>query len=226
VPTGGNTPQVRIAGLLGRLVYVSSTGAIVRVGSALTSDRVWRLSINLESEPLEVSVRVVRSEAVPIRLANATWRHQEYALMLAFMDLPISAKEATQFESVPTGSDTPQVRIAGFLGRLVYFSSTGAIVQMGAALRSDRVWRLSINLESERLEMSVRVVRSEAVPVRLANATWRHQEYALMLAFMDLPISAKAALERLCSAGSGRNTGRPSTDRHPIGSLPAYPGPR
>ena len=119
VPTSGNTPRVRIAGLLGRLVYVISTGAIVQVGGALTSDRVWRLSINVESEPLEVSVRVVRSEAVPIRLANASWRHQEYALMLAFTDLPIGANAATQFESVPTGSDTPQVRIAGFLGWLV-----------------------------------------------------------------------------------------------------------
>jgi len=132
----------------------------------------------------------------------------------------------TRFGSVPTGGNTPQVRIAGLLGRLVYVSSTGAIVQVGSALTSDRVWRLLINLESEPLEVSVRVVRSKAVPVRLANATWRHQEYALMLAFMDLPIRVKPALERLCSAGSGKNAGRTSTHGHPIGALPAYPGPR
>jgi hypothetical protein len=89
-------PQVRIAGSFGRLVDVSETGALVQVQETLTSDRDWRLLISVDPEPVEVGVRVVRTQAVAVQLPEATWRRQEYAIGLAFTEISIKAREALQ----------------------------------------------------------------------------------------------------------------------------------
>ena len=86
--------QVRIAGILGRLVNVSATGALVRAQHNLHPERETPLRIDVGSEPVELRGRVVRSHAVSIPLPGATWRHQEYAVALAFTQLPPIAKEA------------------------------------------------------------------------------------------------------------------------------------
>jgi hypothetical protein len=200
VPTTADLPAVRVAGVIGRLVSVSATAAIVQTGHALPSDRVWRLSIPLESESLDVPVRVLRSQSVSIQLPHATWRHQEYLVALAFMDCPPPA--VTQISAVPIGVDTPHVRIAGSLGRLVAASGTGAIVQVRDAVPTDRVSRLIINLGSEPLDVTVRVIQSQAVSIGLVNATWRRQEYLVALAFTAISMKAWAALDRWRQAGS------------------------
>ena len=89
-------PQVRLAGSFGRLVDVSETGALVQVQETLTSDREWRLLISVDPEPVEVAVRVVRTQAVAVQLPEATWHRQEYAIGLAFTEISVKAREALQ----------------------------------------------------------------------------------------------------------------------------------
>ena len=89
-------PQVRIAGVIGRLLEVSATGALVQVLQPLPSEREWRMLLNVEPEPVELGVRVVRSTVVPVHLRDATWGRQECAVALAFTDLPPKAKEAIE----------------------------------------------------------------------------------------------------------------------------------
>lgn len=76
--------QVRLAGTHGRLLNISATGALVQVQRELTADRVWSMLIGVDPEPVELHVRVVRSQAVSIQLMHATWRRQEFAVALAF----------------------------------------------------------------------------------------------------------------------------------------------
>jgi hypothetical protein len=91
-----DAPQVRIAGVIGRLLEVSATGALVQVPDSLPSEREWRMLIIVEPEPVELGVRVVRSTVVPIRLRHATWGHQECAVAVAFTDLAPKAKAAIE----------------------------------------------------------------------------------------------------------------------------------
>ena len=86
--------QVHIAGTLGRLVNVSATGALVGAQHNLHPERETPMRIDVGSEPVELRVRVVRSHAVSIPLPGATWRHQEYAVALAFTQLPPAAQKA------------------------------------------------------------------------------------------------------------------------------------
>lgn len=103
-----------------------------------------------------------------------------------------------QLRSVRVTTDPPQVRVAGFFGRLVDVSATGALVQVQQTPAPDREWRMLINVEPEPVAMRVRVVRSTAVPVRLPGATWQRQEYVVGLAFTDLPRQAMEFLRKLC----------------------------
>ena len=86
--------QVRIARVFGRLVNVSATGALVQVQQALGPEREWPMLINVEPEPVDLRVRVIRSDAVSVELPGATWQRQEYAVALVFTELPLKAKEA------------------------------------------------------------------------------------------------------------------------------------
>jgi hypothetical protein len=86
--------QVRLAGVFGRLVNISSTGALVHVSRALSAGRDWPILLNVEPEPVELRGRVVRSDTVRIELPGATWQRQEYAVAIAFTALPPVAKEA------------------------------------------------------------------------------------------------------------------------------------
>lgn len=86
--------QVRVAGTPGRLVNVSASGALVRVRQGLTLDRDSPMQIDVDPEPVEVRVRVVRSHAVSIPLPESAWQHQEYAVALAFTEIPPTAKKA------------------------------------------------------------------------------------------------------------------------------------
>jgi hypothetical protein len=51
---------VRIGGALSRL-NVSATGALVLLPHTLPSDREWSLRIEIEPQPVELRVRVVRA---------------------------------------------------------------------------------------------------------------------------------------------------------------------
>src|ERR1035437_1852222 len=62
---------VYIGGIVGRLVNISATGALV-----------------------QLPVRVVRSHAASVSLPFATWDHQEYAVALAFIELEPRTEEA------------------------------------------------------------------------------------------------------------------------------------
>lgn len=85
---------IRVGGIIGRLVNVSATGALVQLPHTLPSDRELPMRIEMEPQPVEVLVRVVRSHAVSVSLPFATWQHQEYAVALAFAELEPGAEEA------------------------------------------------------------------------------------------------------------------------------------
>jgi two-component system, cell cycle response regulator CpdR len=86
--------QVQIAGTPGRLVNVSATGALVRVQQGLALDHDSPMQIDVDPEPVELRVRVVRSHSVSIPVPESAWQHQEYAVALAFTDIPSTAKRA------------------------------------------------------------------------------------------------------------------------------------
>jgi two-component system, cell cycle response regulator CpdR len=86
--------QVQIAGTAGRLVNVSSSGALVRVRQGLTLDHDSPMQIDVDPEPVELRARVVRSHAVSVPVPESAWQHQEYAVALAFTDIPPTAKKA------------------------------------------------------------------------------------------------------------------------------------
>jgi len=75
---------VRVAGMNGRLVNVSASGALVQVEQALTPQRECPMFLTLESEPIRLRGRVVRSQAVAVHLSGATWQRKEYSVAFAF----------------------------------------------------------------------------------------------------------------------------------------------
>ena len=88
--------QVRLGESVGRLVNISATGALVQLSVSLPSDREWPMRIEMEPEPVELRVRVVRSHAVSVSLPFATWDHQKYAVALAFIELEPKTEEAVK----------------------------------------------------------------------------------------------------------------------------------
>lgn len=84
--------HVSIAGTPGRLVNVSASGALVRAQQGLTPDSDRPMQIDVDPEPIEVRVHVVRSHAVSIPLPASVSQHQEYAVALAFTEIPPAAK--------------------------------------------------------------------------------------------------------------------------------------
>ena len=85
---------VSIGGIVGRLVNISATGALVQLPDALPSDREWTMRIEVQPEPVQLRVRVVRSHAASVSLPFATWDHQEYAVALAFIELEPKTEDA------------------------------------------------------------------------------------------------------------------------------------
>jgi CheY-like chemotaxis protein len=88
--------RVRIGGAIGLLVNVSATGALVRVPEALAPESEWPALIEIEPEPVELRARVVRSHPLSIPLPGATARRPEYAVALAFTELPPRTKAALE----------------------------------------------------------------------------------------------------------------------------------
>ena len=85
---------VRVGGVIGRLVNVSTSGALVQLPHALPSDREWPMRIETEPQPVDLLVRVVRSDAVSVCLPEAMWQHQEYMVALAFTELEPTTEDA------------------------------------------------------------------------------------------------------------------------------------
>ncbi|MBI3492480.1 MAG: PilZ domain-containing protein [Acidobacteria bacterium] len=110
-----------------------------------------------------------------------------------------------KLRSVRVTTQPIQVRIGGVFGRLVDISATGALVQGQHTLSSEREWPMLINVEPEPIELRARVVRSNVVSVQLSGATWQRKEYALGVAFTELPPKAKAALKALCGEAFGEH---------------------
>jgi hypothetical protein len=109
-----------------------------------------------------------------------------------------------QPRSVRVPTAPVQVRIAGRFGRLIDISATGALVQLQRRLEAGRVLPMLINVEPEPVELRVRVVRSKVVSVQLPDATWQRQEFAVALAFTELPAKTKEVLKKLCGDAFGR----------------------
>lgn len=86
--------ELRFAGVFGRLVNISASGALVRIDQSLSLGCEWPLRLNLESGAVELRARVVRSKPVPVQLAGAAWQREEYVLAVKFTDLPPQGKEA------------------------------------------------------------------------------------------------------------------------------------
>ena len=86
--------QVHIAGSPGRLVNVSASGALVRVQQRPSLEGDQPMQIDVDPEPVEMRVRVVRSHGVSVALPESAWQGQEYAVAVAFAELTPTAKRA------------------------------------------------------------------------------------------------------------------------------------
>jgi CheY-like chemotaxis protein len=86
--------SVRVGGTVGRLANISATGALVYLPHTLQDDREWTMRIEMEPQPVELQVRVVRSHSVSVSLPDVMWQHQEYAVALAFTALEPAVEEA------------------------------------------------------------------------------------------------------------------------------------
>jgi len=95
-----------------------------------------------------------------------------------------------------------QVSIGGAIGLLVNISATGALVRMPEALAPQTEWPTLIETEPEPVELRVRVIRSHALSIPLPGTTPRGSEYAVALAFTELPPKTRAALKTLCGEAS------------------------
>ena len=91
-----------------------------------------------------------------------------------------------------------QVRIGEVVGLLVNISATGVLVRMPESLAPDSEWPVLIEIEPEPVDLRARVVRSQALSIPVPGATQRGPEYAVALAFTELPARATAALKTLC----------------------------
>jgi hypothetical protein len=92
----GTAPvQIRLAGVIGRLVNISATGALVQLQSPLAPERRdGSLLLNVEPEPVELRVRLVYTHVVSVHLPEAEWGRKEHAVAVTFMELPPKPKEA------------------------------------------------------------------------------------------------------------------------------------
>ena len=86
--------QVRVGETVGRLVNLSATGALVHLPHTLPSDSKWPMRIEIEPQPVEMQVRVVRSHAVSVSLPEVMWQHREYAVALVFTELEPGTEDA------------------------------------------------------------------------------------------------------------------------------------
>lgn len=87
--------QVRLAGVIGRLVNISATGALVQLQHPLAPERQdGPLLLNVEPEPVELRVKLVHTHVVSVHLPEAGWGRKEYAVAVTFTELPAKPKEA------------------------------------------------------------------------------------------------------------------------------------
>jgi two-component system cell cycle response regulator CpdR len=87
---------VRIGGATGRLMNVSATGALVRMTETVTPERECQAVIETDPDPAEIRARVVRSQPMPGPPPEEAAAGLEYAVALAFLDLPPAARAALE----------------------------------------------------------------------------------------------------------------------------------
>ena len=93
------TPQIeaRLGSEFGRLVNVSATGALVRVGAPFQLGRTCPLILNIPESPVSLTVRVVRAEPESVASGERHGRRSEdvdYLIGVKFTEYPSSAKQA------------------------------------------------------------------------------------------------------------------------------------
>ena len=106
--------------------------------------------------------------------------------------------DKAQHRSVRVSTPPLHVRIDETPGRLVNVSASGALVYAQQGLRPERDSPMHIDIEPEPVDVRVRVIRSHPVSVPLPDSSWQHQEYAVALAFTEVPPKAIQALKTLC----------------------------
>jgi hypothetical protein len=86
--------ETRLGAEFGRLTNVSATGALVRTGVPFTTGRQCPMIVNLPDAPAALSVRIVRSEPVPVELPGAVSQLPQYLVGVRFAAISASAKHA------------------------------------------------------------------------------------------------------------------------------------
>ena len=127
-------------------------------------------------------------EAVALMLSGHTRRLE-----------PETLAGLARLRSLRVSTTALPVRIGESAGRLVNVSATGALVQLPESLTFDQEWTLQIQMESEPVELRVRVVRSHPVSVSLPFDSWVQQKYAVALTFIELDPKQEAAVKQLCA---------------------------
>jgi hypothetical protein len=88
--------ETRLGSEFGRLINVSATGALVRTRTPFQTGRQCRMSLHLLDASPVVTVRVVRSQDMPISLPGATSKLREYHIGVTFTELAPAARQAVE----------------------------------------------------------------------------------------------------------------------------------
>ena len=94
--------------------------------------------------------------------------------------------------------DGVSLRIAAASGHLVNISATGALVRATEPLTPTFEYPIYLDLPSDRVQLTGRVMRSTAAPgeERLTN----REDYLVAVRFTELSPAARVALARLCGS--------------------------
>ncbi len=91
-----------------------------------------------------------------------------------------------------------ETRLGPAFGRLRNVSATGALIRTDMPLEEGRHCSMFVNLPDTSISLSVRVVRTEAIPARPASST---PEYLVAVRFEEISAPARRAIGTLCRPG-------------------------
>jgi len=89
-----------------------------------------------------------------------------------------------------------QLRIAAASGHLVNISATGALVRATEPLTPNFEYPIYLDLPSDRVQLTARVIRSSAAPT--STHVVDAEGYLVAVRFTALPPTARIAVARLC----------------------------
>ena len=140
----------------------------------------------------------------------------------AFLDKPVTVQGLLEAVSLLLVGRVPsprrpriripgaRVHVANRVANLDTLSLTGALMHAVEGLPVDSTWPLVLELPSETVRLTGRVVSCEPPMAVLPDNAERRSSYAVAMAFVEPPSGVRRALQRVCSANLLAGADRPS----------------